>query len=570
MRVQLGVVAAFAAAGLCLAPTGRADPPTVTTVTSATTTTAAAATATTVGATTDTQTTVAATDTATVAPATVPATAASLPVNSAASPVQFIDRGCLVGAVALLLPGRVPLVLGPVAQAPRLAVAALSRLVYPADGSIVSATAIVLDETGCGSAHPVSGQSRLRSLSLFAGAITARTVLLKANEVGQADAISGLEIDGKATRVRPGARVPLQHWGYLVTDARQRLHGLSGSGMRLHASGIAVHLLRPHAGLPAGAVLLVTFAGLPTQPGAAPAQGLTAAAARATRGAKATRTHKRRASAQKDRPLKVTPALGLAHYIFPVVGAGEFVDTYGAFRSDVPGNWHHGDDIFAPLGTPVVAVAAGTLNRVGWEAVGGWRLWVRDSLGNEFYYAHLSGYASAALHSNSIKAGQVIGFVGNTGDAFTTSPHVHFEIHPRTLLRLHYNGAVDPTSYLDHWTHLKHVTAPRPEHPPLPPGPVRREASYVFRELLAARHLIKHAPPPRERPHVQVPGTNGPPVAPRLPPSESAPWLAPIRHGGAPSPAMVALLAALGSLVVFAITISLPSLRRRLERRTSL
>ena len=124
----------------------------------------------------------------------------------------------------------------------------------------------------------------------------------------------------------------------------------------------------------------------------------------------------------------------------------------------VPGNWHHGDDIFAPLGTPVVAVASGTINRVGWERLGGWRLWVRDRAGDEFYYAHLSGYAPTDLHSNRVRAGEVIGFIGNTGDAFSTSPHLHFEVHPRQLLHLGYDGAVDPTSYLNHWTHLNHVT----------------------------------------------------------------------------------------------------------------
>src|SRR5205085_11595301 len=162
-------------------------------------------------------------------------------------------------------------------------------------------------------------------------------------------------------------------------------------------------------------------------------------------------------------PLSVTPALGLPRYVFPVAGrAATYGDTYGGFRSDVAGNWHHGDDIFAPLGTPVLAVATGTRYRVGWERLGGWRLWVRDSLGNEFYYAHLAGYSPDALRSERVTAGQVIGFVGNTGDAFTTSPHLHFEIHPRPLLHLHYNGAVDPTSYLEQWHRVDSVPAPKP------------------------------------------------------------------------------------------------------------
>jgi hypothetical protein len=204
----------------------------------------------------------------------------------------------------------------------------------------------------------------------------------------------------------------------------------------------------------------------------------------------------------------VTPPLGLRHYVFPVAGAAEYIDTYGAFRSDVAGNWHHGDDIFAPLGAPVVAVASGSLNRVGWEGVGGWRLWVRDSAGDEFYYAHLSGYSPLALHTRRVRAGDVIGFVGNSGDAFTTSPHVHFEVHPRSLLRLGYNGAVDPTRYLNEWRHLASPVLPKPVHPPFPAGPIRKEARFIWRELLAARHLIPHAPPARERPLVALPGRN--------------------------------------------------------------
>ncbi|MGE5274707.1 MAG: M23 family metallopeptidase, partial [Verrucomicrobiota bacterium] len=86
------------------------------------------------------------------------------------------------------------------------------------------------------------------------------------------------------------------------------------------------------------------------------------------------RRHRHRVS----KPLRVTPPLGRGAYVFPVVGVSSFGDSYGAFRGDVRGKWHHGDDIFAPLGAPVVAVANGTINRVGWHKIGGWRLWVRD------------------------------------------------------------------------------------------------------------------------------------------------------------------------------------------------
>ena len=201
--------------------------------------------------------------------------------------------------------------------------------------------------------------------------------------------------------------------------------------------------------------------------------------------------HRKRHRRRVSRPLTVTPPLGRGSYVFPVVGAWGYVDTYGGFRGDVHGNWHHGVDLFAPLGTPVVAVADGTINRVGWEKVGGWRLWVRDAAADEFYYAHLSGYAPGIFHSRHVRAGQVIGFVGNTGDAFPGGTHLHFEIHPHQLLRLRYDGAVDPATYLVSWSRLSSVDAPVPVHPRLPAQPLlRQEARDVFRKLLVARHVI--------------------------------------------------------------------------------
>ena len=94
---------------------------------------------------------------------------------------------------------------------------------------------------------------------------------------------------------------------------------------------------------------------------------------------------------------------------------------------------------------------------VGWNNVGGWRLWLRDRKGNEFYYAHLSAYTKLAHNGAHVKAGQVLGFVGNTGDAQGTPFHLHFEVHPVAMLFLGYDGAVDPTEYLDAWKRLDDV-----------------------------------------------------------------------------------------------------------------
>jgi len=219
----------------------------------------------------------------------------------------------------------------------------------------------------------------------------------------------------------------------------------------------------------------------------------------------------------RSRPLKVTPTLGLDRYVFPVVGVSGYGDSYGAFRGDVHGRWHHGDDIFAPLGSPVVAVANGTINRVGWHKVGGWRLWVRDTAANEFYYAHLSGYAPEVFHSRHVRAGDVLGFVGNTGDAFGGAPHLHFEVHPHQLLRLKYDGAVDPTTYLNSWLRMRSVHAPFPVHPLLPRHPrLRREARRVFRQLLVARHLIEQPTTAIEQPEVDQQARRSAPATPGL------------------------------------------------------
>ena len=135
-----------------------------------------------------------------------------------------------------------------------------------------------------------------------------------------------------------------------------------------------------------------------------------------------------------------------ATHVFPVVGGATFTNDWGVPRAG--GQTHKGIDLFAATGTPVVAVSDGMLFRVGSNPVGGWRFWLRDSWGNEFYYAHLSAFAPAAREGANVRAGTVVGFVGNTGDAKTTPPHVHFEVHPDG------GAAVAPFPYVSAWPSL--------------------------------------------------------------------------------------------------------------------
>jgi murein DD-endopeptidase MepM/ murein hydrolase activator NlpD len=263
--------------------------------------------------------------------------------------------------------------------------------------------------------------------------------------------------------------------------------------------------------------------------------------------------HRKKHRHRVSKPLKVTPPLGLGAYVFPVVGVSGYGDSYGAFRGDVHGKWHHGDDIFAALGAPVVAVANGTINRVGWHKRGGWRLWVRDAAANQFYYAHLSGYAPRVFHTRHVKAGDVLGFVGNTGDAFASPPHLHFEVHPHQLLRLRYDGAVDPTTYLNSWQRMRSVHAPFPVHPRLPRHPgFRREARLVFRQLLVARHLIGQATTPIEEPEVDQQARRNAPATTGLLALREEPAMPTVSPGSATP--TVPLLAGLLIIAVFVLT----------------
>ena len=119
--------------------------------------------------------------------------------------------------------------------------------------------------------------------------------------------------------------------------------------------------------------------------------------------------------------------------VFPVDGPFNFVDSWNAFRANVLQGTnvhaHHATDIMARKGTPVVAVESGTLDRVGWNRLGGWRLWIKGVSGARYYYAHMSAYAPKLRSGSHVVAGQYLGRVGNTGDAQGGPTHLHFEVH---------------------------------------------------------------------------------------------------------------------------------------------
>ena len=127
---------------------------------------------------------------------------------------------------------------------------------------------------------------------------------------------------------------------------------------------------------------------------------------------------------------------------FPVADhdTGAIQSGFGAPR-DAGRRTHRGVDIFAPRGTPVVAAAEAWVTRVRETEVGGRVIWLRNKKnGNSLYYAHLDH--QDVEEGQEVSPGDVIGRVGNTGNARTTPPHLHFGVYVRG------SGARDPLPYL--------------------------------------------------------------------------------------------------------------------------
>jgi murein DD-endopeptidase MepM/ murein hydrolase activator NlpD len=108
--------------------------------------------------------------------------------------------------------------------------------------------------------------------------------------------------------------------------------------------------------------------------------------------------------------------------VCPVAGPRAFGDTWGAARSG--GRSHEGVDMMSPGGTPLVAVESGSV-QFKTTRLGGNSVWLNGNSGTRYFYAHLSAWEGS---SRSVSQGEVIGYVGATGN--TTANHLHFEIHP--------------------------------------------------------------------------------------------------------------------------------------------
>jgi len=360
--------------------------------------------------------------------------------------------------VRVVVPGRNTVTAGAISSPPQAA-ASLVSWVHASGAVSVGEIAAGTEATGTDGRGSGRAITSVSGVSLFGGELTADSVDLRATSHATSRVAGGslaestltnLVVLGQPVAAGINARVPLGDWGYatLLEQAVVRQNTTTRRGHRGFVTGIHVRLTADHGGLPAGTEIFVGYAeaaatalkGSPAPPQPLP-QPTPTPPPPPTDPAPPPVVH--------PTPSGVKPQLTSGGYVFPVYGPSSFGDDFGAPRADTV--WHHGNDIFAPKGAPILAVAEGTLFLVGWNTVGGNRLWLRDLQGNEFYYAHLSAFSPLAGDGAHVQAGDVIGFVGATGDAEGTPPHVHFEVHPVELRWKGYDGVVNPYPYLLAW-----------------------------------------------------------------------------------------------------------------------
>jgi len=131
---------------------------------------------------------------------------------------------------------------------------------------------------------------------------------------------------------------------------------------------------------------------------------------------------------------------------FPIAGYASYVHDWLYPRWGPGFRFHRGTDVFAAMGTPVRSPANGHVSKISDGGLGGLSVYVTDPRdGTYFYMTHLSGVPEGLVVGQQVKIGDIVGFVGNSGNARGGAPHLHFQIHPQG------GQPIDPKPILDLW-----------------------------------------------------------------------------------------------------------------------
>lgn len=131
----------------------------------------------------------------------------------------------------------------------------------------------------------------------------------------------------------------------------------------------------------------------------------------------------------KMEKLPATPVTTLKIPVMFGVSVSDLKDTWSESRSG--GRTHEGVDIFAPTGTPVASPTEAVILGTGFQGYGGNYVFTANPGDEKYYYAHLDSVASTIKVGSVIKAGDIIGYVGNTGNGEGGKPHLHFGIYKK-------------------------------------------------------------------------------------------------------------------------------------------
>jgi murein DD-endopeptidase MepM/ murein hydrolase activator NlpD len=136
---------------------------------------------------------------------------------------------------------------------------------------------------------------------------------------------------------------------------------------------------------------------------------------------------------------------------FPVAGLAYWTDDWGACR-DGCSRSHEGLDIFGKEGTPLVATADGVVTQKLVGETSGISVEIQDAQGVQYFYAHMSAWAEPINVGDQVHVGQVLGYLGHTGNAIYTPPHLHLEVQPG-------GTPVPPKPFVDRWVKLAELEA---------------------------------------------------------------------------------------------------------------